>query len=82
MERELLTLIGQLGGVGGLAFVVWKSLQAHAVKVEGFMGGQLKELTMLRAEVRTLIEVLSNDSPRPGRRFRTSPMGIPTPSED
>lgn len=86
METQVVTLIGQLGAVGGLAFIVWRALQVHATKVEAFMGQQVREMTMLRAEVRTLIEVLSPGDPyrTPGRvrRLRTSPgFTIPNPDD-
>lgn len=74
-QQAVVSLIGQLGAVGALALIVWRALAAHAIRVEGFMETQVRELTMLRAEVRTLIEVLSDG--RVGRRIRTAPQGYP-----
>lgn len=74
-QQAVVSLIGLLGPGGAVAYIVWRALAAHAQKVEGFMEQQVRELTMLRAEVRTLIEVLSDG--RVGRRVRTAPQGYP-----
>lgn len=69
-EQALLSLLAPAGTVGGLAFIVWKAFQRHATKIEAFMEQHLRELTMLRAEVRTLVEVMSHG------RVRTPPRGV------